>query len=54
MGFGIHQSNAAGVSGIAGTDKKEAQGNQLINVIKNVINWILGMLSLIVFILLLW
>jgi len=41
MGFGIHQSNAAGVSGIAGTDKKEAQGDQLVNVIKNAINWVL-------------
>ena len=54
MGFGIHQSNAAGVSGIAGTDKKEAQGDQLVNVIKNAINWVLWILSLIVFILLLW
>ena len=41
MGFGIHQSNADGVSGIAGTDKKEAQGDQLVDVIKNAINWVL-------------
>ena len=54
MGFGIHQSNADGVSGIAGTDKKEAQGDQLVKVIKNTINWVLWLLSLIVFILLLW
>ena len=54
MGFGIHPSNGSGIVGIAGTDKKEAQGDQLVNVIKKTINWILGMLSLIVFILLLW
>lgn len=54
MGFGIHPSNGSGIVGIAGTDKKNPQGDQLVNVIKKTINWILGMLSLIVFILLLW
>ena len=54
MGFAIHPSNGSGIVGIAGTNKEKAQGDQLVNVIKNTINWILGMLSLIVFILLLW
>ncbi|MBF0931816.1 MAG: hypothetical protein HXJ92_00065 [candidate division SR1 bacterium] len=54
MGFGIHQSNASGINGIAGTDKTQDQENQLEKVIKNTINWVLGLLSLIVFILLLW
>ena len=54
MGFGIHPSNGSGIVGIAGTDKTQAQGDQLVNVIKKTINWVLWLLSLIVFILLLW
>jgi len=41
MGFGIHQSNASGINGIAGTDKTQDQENQLEKVIKNTINWVL-------------
>ena len=41
MGFGIHQSNASGINGIAGTDKPVDQKNQLETVIKNAINWVL-------------
>ena len=51
MGFGIHPSNGSGIVGIAGTDKTQAQGDQLVNVIKKTINWVLWLLSLIVFIL---
>ena len=54
MGFGIHQSNASGINGIAGTKGGTEQKNQLETVIKNAINWVLWLLSLIVFILLLW
>ena len=39
-----------GIAGIDGTDKK----NTLEEVIKKTINWVLSILSLIVFVLLLW
>ena len=52
--FWINPQNAMDIKGIAGTDKPVDQKNQLETVIKNAINWVLWILSLIVFILLLW
>ena len=52
--FWVNPQNAVGINGIAGTDKPVDQKNQLETVIKNAINWVLWILSLIVFILLLW
>ena len=52
--FWINPQNVVEIKGIAGTDKPVDQKNQLETVIKNAINWVLWILSLIVFILLLW
>ena len=52
--FWVNPQNAVGINGIAGTDKPVDQKNQLETVIKNAINWVLWILSLIVFVLLLW
>ena len=52
MGFGLNESYSDGISGVANTGKKWEDG--LIKVIKRAINWVLGILGLITFILLLW
>ena len=52
MGFGLNESYSSGISGVANTGHKWEDG--LIKVRKNAINWILGILGLITFILLLW
>ena len=51
-GFNINKDNSSNIGGIAGAGQDA--GGSLIDVIKNTLNWILGMLSLIVFVLLLW
>lgn len=50
-GFGMHAANTQGI-GIAGA--WQDQGSNLINIIKNAINWILSILGLITLVLLLW
>ena len=52
--FWVNPQNAEGINWIAGTKGGTEQKNQLETVIKNAINWVLWILSLIVFILLLW
>ena len=52
MGFGLNESYSDGISGVANTGKKWEDG--LIKVIKRAINWVLGILGLITFVLLLW
>ena len=51
-GFNINKNNTSNIGGIAGAGQDA--GGSLIDVIKKTLNWILGMLSLIVFVLLLW
>lgn len=51
-GFNINKDNSSNIGGIAGAGQDA--GGSLIDVIKKTLNWILGMLSLIVFVLLLW
>ena len=51
-GFNINNSNTSNIGGIAGAGQDA--GGSLVDVIKKTLNWILGMLSLIVFVLLLW
>ncbi len=51
--FWVNSQNVKDINGIAGTDGSD-KGNTLETVIKNTINWILSILSLIVFVLLLW
>ena len=50
----MNSQNAVGINGVAGTKDASDKNNTLENVIKNAINWILSILSLIVFVLLLW
>ena len=52
MGFDLNESYSSGISGIANTGQKWEDG--LIKVIKRAINWVLGILGLITFVLLLW
>ena len=51
-GFNINKDNSSNIGGIAGAGQDA--GGSLIDVIKRTLHWILGMLSLIVFVLLLW
>lgn len=51
QGFGINATNTQGIA-IGGTGQD--QGSNLINIIKSFINWVLGLLGLITFVLLLW
>ena len=51
--FWVNSQNVQAIKGIAGTDGTDKK-NTLETVIKNTINWILSILSLIVFVLLLW
>lgn len=51
-GFGLNATTSAGISGISGAGTN-AKGS-LISVIKSTINWALGLLGLITFVLLLW
>ena len=51
-GFNINKNNTSNIGGIAGAGQDA--GGSLVDVIKKTLNWILGMLSLIVFVLLLW
>lgn len=51
-GFNINNNNTSNIGGIAGAGQDA--GGSLVDVIKKTLNWILGMLSLIVFVLLLW
>ena len=51
--FWINSENAVGINGVAGTDGSDKK-NTLESVIKKTINWVLSILSLIVFVLLLW
>lgn len=50
----MNSQNAVGINGVAGTKDGSDKGNTLEAVIKRTINWILSILSLIVFVLLLW
>ena len=52
--FWINSENAVGINGVAGTKDSSDKENKLETVIKNAINWVLSILSLIVFVLLLW
>lgn len=52
--FWVNSQNAVGINGVAGTKDGSDKGNTLEAVIKRTINWILSILSLIVFVLLLW
>lgn len=52
--FWVNSQNAVGINGVAGTKDSSDKGNTLETVIKRTINWILSILSLIVFVLLLW
>ena len=52
--FWVNSQNAVGINGVAGTKDASDKGNTLETVIKRTINWILSILSLIVFVLLLW
>ena len=52
--FWINSENAVGINGVAGTKDASDKENKLETVIKNAINWVLSILSLIVFVLLLW
>ena len=51
-GFGLNATTSAGISGISGAGTNA--GGSLISVIKSTINWALGLLGLITFVLLLW
>ena len=51
--FWVNSQNVKDINGIAGTDGTDKK-NTLESVIKKTINWVLSILSLIVFILLLW
>lgn len=52
MGFGLNEGYTKDISGIAGAGSNKGDG--LLTVIKRGINWILGILGLITFVLLLW
>lgn len=52
--FWVNSQNAVGINGVAGTKDASDKGNTLEAVIKKTINWVLSILSLIVFVLLLW
>ena len=49
----MNSQNVTDIKGIAGTDGTDKK-NTLESVIKKTINWVLSILSLIVFVLLLW
>ena len=49
----MNSQNVKDINGIAGTDGTDKK-NTLESVIKKTINWVLSILSLIVFVLLLW
>ena len=51
--FWVNSQNVKDIKGIAGTDGSDKK-NTLEEVIKKTINWVLSILSLIVFVLLLW
>ena len=51
--FWVNSQNVQAIKGIAGTDGTDKK-NTLEDVIKKTINWVLSILSLIVFVLLLW
>ena len=51
--FWVNSQNVKDINGIAGTDGTDKK-NTLESVIKKTINWVLSILSLIVFVLLLW
>ena len=51
--FWVNSQNVTDIKGIAGTDGTDKK-NTLESVIKKTINWVLSILSLIVFVLLLW
>lgn len=52
--FWVNSKNAVGINGVAGTKDASDKNNTLEEVIKKTINWVLSILSLIVFVLLLW
>ena len=51
--FGLNNEYTKGVQGVSGTSNGTAS-DSFMHVVRNAINWILGMLGLITFVLLLW
>lgn len=51
-GFGLNERASAGIKGVKGTGQDGGEG--LMTVVRNAINWVLGLLGLITFVLLLW
>ena len=51
--FGLNNEYTKGVQGVSGTNNGTAS-DSFMHVVRNAINWILGMLGLITFVLLLW
>jgi hypothetical protein len=51
-GFGLNAGVSDGIKGVKGTGQDGGEG--LMTVVRNAINWVLGLLGLITFVLLLW